>query len=78
MKQGIMAEYTRGLDNRENERSGHNNSSDNNTRRRTMGVDFNAVNYEQRRPPYGSSREKDSGMYDNGAPGGSLKRRDEA
>ena len=61
-----MAEYVRGLDNRESEQSGHNNNDEQQTRGRIRGVDFSMVNYEQRRGPYGNSRSTDGNRYDNG------------
>ena len=61
-----MAEYVRGLDNRESEQSGHNNNAEQQTRGRIRGVDLGAMNYEQRRGPYDNSRSMESGGYDNG------------
>lgn len=60
-----MAEYVRGLDNRDSEESSHNNNGEHNTRSRIRSVDFNAVNFEQRRGPYGNSGSRNGGRYDD-------------
>lgn len=65
----IMAEYSRGQDNRDNERSGHNNGKENNSRGRMKEVNFNPMNFEQRRKPYGiSGREEMDGYNKAGSP----------
>ena len=72
-----MAEYTRGLDSG-NERSGHNNQQEK-AARRLEGIDFEAVNFEQRRAPYGkNNRIEDSGTNDADNRSGTGKRRDDA
>ena len=73
----IMAEYSRGLESG-NERSGHNNKQEKATRR-LKGIDFEAVNFEQRRAPYGiNTRTDESGANGGDNPGETGKRRDEA
>ncbi len=50
-----MAEFTRGQDWSRNEDSGHNKKAMEQARRRIPGVDFEELNFEQRRAPYGNS-----------------------
>ncbi len=72
-----MAEYTRGLESG-NERSGHNTQKEK-ASRRLQGIDFEALNFEQRRAPYGMNTRKEESAMDNagnrGEPG---TKRDEA
>ena len=57
-----MAEYTRGLESG-NERTSHNKQPEKSARR-LQGVDFEAVNFEQRRAPYGINTRTDSSATD--------------
>jgi len=73
----IMAEYTRGLE-RGQDRSRHNNQQQKATRR-LQGIDFEAMNFEQRRAPYGvNTRMNDSVQDDAGNRGEPGTRRNEA
>lgn len=74
-----MAEYTKGQEKSAHEHFGHNNNREQSARRRLQGVDFEAVNFEQRRAPYGTNTrtgdsEMDAADYRNGR----GTRRDEA
>ena len=72
-----MAEYTRGLESG-NERSGHNTQKEK-AARRLQGIDFEAMNYEQRRAPYGINTRTDERAIDEaGNRGETGTRRDEA
>ena len=57
-----MAEYTRGLESG-SERSGHNNQQEKSARR-LQGIDFEAMNFEQRRAPYGIHTRTDGNVID--------------
>lgn len=72
-----MAEYTRGLESG-NERSGHNKQQEKSARR-LQGIDFEALNFEQRRAPYGTHTRTDSSVMDDAEYRGETgKRRDNA
>ena len=60
-----MAEYTRGQERRREGHSGHNSANEERTRREIRGLDFEGMNFEQRRAPYGFSGSEDSGDMEN-------------
>ena len=60
-----MAEYTRGQEGRREGHSGHNTANEERTRRETQGLDFEGMNFEQRRAPYGFGGRNDNSAFDN-------------
>ena len=72
-----MAEYTRGLESG-NERSSHNKQPEKSARR-LQGIDFEVINFEQRRAPYGINTRSDNSVMDEADNRGETgRRRDEA
>lgn len=71
-----MADNMRGQENSANERSGHNNMKETAARRRMPGVDFESMNYEQRRAPYGNNSRSNGDSEDAGNRSGAANRRE--
>ena len=69
-----MAEYTRGQEGGRKEHSGHNKVKLEQAHRRLPEVDFEAMNYEQRRRPYGNN--PDSSVNEERGKDGDRRRND--